>query len=96
MGELKSREFIIFLIFLTECAIIVNNAVSVVIGLGSMYGYIKPMLCQAAEHFFAYRYGEKDLCAKADSGPASVTRMDSMAIYYRNSPKDLHQAGLWC
>ena len=28
--------FIIFLPFLTECAIIVNNAVSVVIGFGSM------------------------------------------------------------
>ena len=32
----KSCESIIFLLFLTECAIMVNNAVSVVIGLGSM------------------------------------------------------------
>ncbi len=32
----KSCEYIIFLLFLTECAIIISNAVSVVIGLGSM------------------------------------------------------------
>ena len=35
-GNQKSCEFIIFLLFLTECAIIVHNAVSVAIGLGSM------------------------------------------------------------
>ena len=35
-GNQKSCEFIIFLLFLTECAIIIYNAVSVVIDLGSM------------------------------------------------------------
>lgn len=74
LGKLEIARLYDFLLFLTEYAIIINNAVSVGTGLGSMAA-IDRMLCRVAEHF-CISEGLQFYLAKDASSKASMPGAD--------------------